>query len=212
MTNKLKSTLMGAAMTSAVLGGMFAASKPAEAITLRNGDQLEVSSRVTVEQTSTDIFDFTFNAPSITLGTAPFAALDPVVIESLSNVAVGVATPSLTPFISSIGLTDGTEVAFNLTKAVLSDAGGDLDLRLLGQFVDAGNNALTLGRGHLSINLGAAPLVGQGPTNGSISATIDVVPTPAAVLPALLGMGTAALRKKKHDGEEELVLGGADEA
>lgn len=41
---------------------------------------------------------------------------------------------------------------------------------------------------------------------------VTAVPTPAAVLPALIGMGTAAFRKKKHEGEEELAFSGVEEA
>ncbi|MGB3300304.1 MAG: PTPA-CTERM sorting domain-containing protein [Phormidesmis sp.] len=41
---------------------------------------------------------------------------------------------------------------------------------------------------------------------------VKAVPTPAAVLPVLLGMGTAALRKKKHEGEEELAITSTEDA
>jgi hypothetical protein len=39
-------------------------------------------------------------------------------------------------------------------------------------------------------------------TGSTVSGEIEAVPTPAAVLPALIGMGTAALRKKKGEAAE----------
>lgn len=43
----------------------------------------------------------------------------------------------------------------------------------------------------------------------TISGQVAVVPTPAAVLPGLIGLGTAAFRKKKKAGEETLATADA---
>lgn len=49
--------------------------------------------------------------------------------------------------------------------------------------------------------------------NGAtVAGSAAVVPTPAAVLPALFGMGTAAFRKKKREGKDGLALAGTEKS
>lgn len=204
----LKSVLTGTVFTSAIISSMVSMSAPAQALELTSGNQLDISSLVSVTQTVADVYDFDFGTAT-TLGSDPFVAIDPITISDLMGVAVGVATPPSVPFIAGIALTDTTNVNFNLAKAILSDDGGDLDLLLFGNFVNAANDILA--SGHLSVNFAPIGLPGVGETaTGSISASLVVVPTPAAVLPGLIGMSTAVFRKKKQEEDADLATIGTE--
>lgn len=100
------------------------------------------------------------------------------------------------------GSSSGTNLIFDLSEAVALASINPVRAQLNGilRLVDSS------GTTQRSAN---ALLTTQISENGNSSFSITAVPTPAAVLPALIGMGTAAFRKKKHEEEKDLVV--ADE-
>lgn len=224
MTIKFKSILMGIATTSAILGGLAFQNSSAQAISLKSGDTLNLTGNLQVRRTSANTFDLLFNSPSVqrvdASSTTPFVDNDRVTMSNLINVVLGQNIGAVPNFISDIALADssGTDTAtFSILEAILTrrrvDAG-------MGRFTTAFTLSLDglfnstnekQGIGNLTFQFaGNGPAIGQS-RRTSLSSSLAVVPTPAAVLPALIGMGTAALRKKKREGEEELVAVGVEE-
>lgn len=105
----------------------------------------------------------------------------------------------------------------NLVSATFGAVGFDDDFRLLvggSQFLDADipfGNIFSFSPSPMGTQFGFTV---TGFNDDYFLSAIEVtpVPTPAAVLPALIGMGTAAFRKKKREGEEEMAMvGGVEE-
>lgn len=213
MKNILKSTLVGAAVTSAVFGGMAVTASSAEAITIKNGDTVNLNGGVTITQNNLGEYTFDFSAPatqSVGFGSSspPFVNNDQVFLSNFTDITTG-SIGAIAPFITDIDLTDGmggtSTAVFDLLDADFSIVGSDFLFGLTGQFV-AGNT--TLGVGNLTLQIahnGAFNDIANGGLQTTFSSSLTAVPTPAAVLPALFGMGTAAFRKKKRD-DEELAL------
>ena len=222
MTIKIKSLLMGAVAASAMVGGMAFAPSSAQALTLENGQTLGLDGGVRVSRNEFNQFSFSFpNARINTTGTsAPFSTGDTVNISGLSNLTIGAVAGPASAFITGILLDDGTEVGFNADRVTLvDDKGGKGALRLNGNFFGANaNNKLGFGSLTFSFpsrnsNATLFDVIRANQTrNTTFQSQIEVVPTPAAVLPALFGMGAAAFRKKKRESENELVPVGAEEA
>ena len=219
MTIKIKSLLMGAVATSAMLGGLALTSSSAQALTLENGQILTVGGDINVARNASNQFTLSFADARINGGatTSPFQIGDSVNISTVSNLSVGVST-AFNSFIRGIGLTDGSEVDFNADRLTLSEGSrGNFFLDLNGNFSGANaNNRVGFGSVTFQFatrgNPALAALISPNSSRGTdFSSEIAVVPTPAAVLPALFGMGTAAFRKKKREGEDELVSVGAEE-
>lgn len=225
MKIKIESMLMGVAATSAILGGMAFQSSSAQAIELKSGDNISLDGSMKISK-SLDTFNFIFNdsnikqrvnGPASTI--PPFVDNDLVTLQDLSSLAPGDIFGPIASFITGIALNDDitTDTAiFNLIRGKFVDNGPNsqfYNLVLRGEFVSSTNQIL--GEGSLSTQLSKNQL--RNLNNGDIvkttlSSSLTVVPTPAAVLPALLGMGTAAFRKKKREGEGELAIAGAEEA
>ena len=221
MKIKIKSILMGAIATSAMLGGMAFGSSSAQAIRLKNGSLINIGGEVFVERLSQTDFNLLFEQEQqfTSIGsstTSPFVNSDPVELSNLLGVTLGQNIGNVTPFIRDINLNDNgdTEVAtFNLIRATLERDSNDpdFDLSIFGEFVTSAGPSL--GLGNLTFQFAGDGLVAGDPGRAtSFSSSLEVVPTPAAVLPALLGMGTAAFRKKKHEDEEELAIANGEEA
>ena len=101
----------------------------------------------------------------------------------------------------------GVNLIFDLTEAVARTSTNPTAVRFKGilSLVDA-NSGTTQQKNAVAL------LTTQINGSGASTFSITAVPTPAAVLPALIGMGTAAFRKKKQEGEEELATVGVKEA
>lgn len=221
MTIKIKSLLMGAAATSAMLGGMAFASSSVQALTLENGQTLSLDGGINVARNAGEQFTFSFSDVAvIRSGTsAPFVINDAVNVAPLSNLSIGATTGPFNAFLSGIALNDGTDVGFNADKVTLVDnRRGSADIFLNGSFFGESSGD-KLGFGSISFQLTGTRrstlltlLAPNTSRDTSFSSQIEVVPTPAAVLPALFGMGAAAFRKKKRGGEDELVSVGLEEA
>ena len=105
------------------------------------------------------------------------------------------------------GNDSGVNLIFDLTEAVARTSTNPTAVRFKGilSLVDA-NSGTTQQKNAVAL------LTTQINGSGASTFSITAVPTPAAVLPALIGMGTAAFRKKKQEGEEELATVGVEEA
>ena len=215
---KMKSMLMGVAATSANLGGMAFQSSSVQAISLKNGDTISIGGNLRFDETSPGVFNLFFDSPAtqnvdgLASSTPPFVAGDSVFLANLAGLSAGSSIGPVMPFITDINLDDGVNTAiatFDLLSASITQSGDDLDLNVSGQF---SNGNTILGRGTFTTQLLANAPVVDGLRTATFSAGLTVVPTPAAVLPALVGMGTAAFRKKKRDGEEELAHADAKQA
>jgi hypothetical protein len=103
-------------------------------------------------------------------------------------------TGLLTNFLSGIdlpGFPGGNDLQFDLTKFVFSQGTGDATIE--GFFRLGSDSILGSGLFTSQTNLG---------NPSSYSLTIQAVPTPA-LLPGLIGLGVAALRRKKDEAAEE---------
>lgn len=219
MTIKFKSVLVGAAATSAMLVGMAFQASSAQALLL-NGQTFSLEGDIDVARNNSDQFTLSFDNAIVGSGgtsAPPFVVGDAVTVSTLSNLSLGTTAGPFNPFITGLALTDGTDVGFNADTVTLRDNSFGISfLNLRGEFFGASSND-RLGFGTLSFQFaGFSPLLTNIAANKSASTTfssqVAVVPTPAAVLPALIGMGTAAFRKKKQEGEDELALADAKEA
>lgn len=219
MKIKIKSLLVGAVATSAVITGMAFQSSSAEALLL-NGQTVSLNGDIDVARNGSDEFTLSFSGVEVASGgtsAPPFIVGDSVTVSTLSDLSLGTTAGPFNPFITGLTLTDMTDVSFNANTVNLRDSGfGTTFLNLTGEFLGASAND-RLGFGNLSFQFtGFAPLLTTIAANASastnFSSQLEVVPTPAAVLPALIGMGTAAFRKKKREGEEDLALAGAEKA
>ena len=213
----LKSVLMGAAATSIMIGGMAYQAPSAEAIDLKNGD---IIGNIIDSQNTLGEFTLDFAAPAtqtvdgLSSTIPPFVAGDQVFLSTLSNITPGVDIGAVIPFISDIDLDDGVstdKAQFNITSAIFSESAinpGNFELSLDGDFISSTNT--TLGIGNLTLQFAQAGAYGVNPTKTTNSTSLTVVPTPAAVLPGLVGMATAAFRKKKQEEDNELATVGAE--
>ena len=207
--------MLGAATVTAVTVGSAFMAAPAEALAIVPGDNLMIGSDVTISRDTTDpnIFsftDFTNTKISETSSNPPFAVNTPLTIADFSaSTATGsILDTPIVPFISGIQLTDGSTAVFNLTSSafsvterIITGLGPfyDFTFSLSGEFV-AGDTVLGGGMFTTQIN---TDRLGNSTT---FSGELTAVPTPAAVLPGLIGMGTAVFRKKKQEDEGEVTL------
>ena len=205
MKNTLTTMMAGAATVAAVTAGSAFMAAPAEAVRLTVGDTVGFGTGVSITNLGDGSWNFVFpnTATNPAIGDEftgtdqpPFLIGDPV-IKSLGTIQEGVAF-DLPSFITGIALTeDGVtspgDVSFNITRGILTRSGNSLDLRFIGTFEGIAN---AKGRGEFTTQFLPSP---GNTVSRQFSTNISVVPTPAAVLPGLIGMGTAVFRKKKQD-------------
>lgn len=233
MKMKMKTVLLGSFTVAACAVGSMVLSAPANALYF-NQDSFQFdfssrSSRVAVDTSSglgLDFFNtggvvgadnFTKNARieltdvtprNSTVTASQFAAF----VGSVGTVEdVKFTDTGLLNFINinlkddgGFGLDSGVNLVFNLTEAISLSSTNPVEAKLRG--------ILKLVGGSSTDRVASALLTTQIESSGATSFSITAVPTPAAVLPALIGMGTAAFRKKKREGEDELALASAEEA
>lgn len=208
------------AIAATVLIGSLAGAAPAQALSF--GDTLEFSTDdavVSNEATLTDLggglFSFDVGAIDIDVssvfGPASAAITDTAItLQEIAAIGDSAASFELVgtniPFLS--GLDDGlggNTRTYTLTSFLLNlddpffpgSTSFAFDAALNGFFQPPTPGVQGIG------GLGGfGALTSDGTT---ISGAITAVPTPAAVLPGLIGMGTAAFRKKKQEKEEESV-------
>jgi hypothetical protein len=203
----LKKLTVGAAIAASVVGGSVVASAPAHAGDLIFGGSARIkNSGVAVNGTSAlDFAGFNGGPNSLTLGTGtgtvltgsdPVFGAGPLTLKDFLLTKTSLTTWSLQggPIVNFIqGLAGGatyTLNSFSLTK--LAPAVFNADYTGVFSNLPGGIGTLT-STGDLTLANGAG-----------FSSAVDgpaVVPTPA-LLPALLGMGAAALRKRKGEAAE----------
>lgn len=126
--------------------------------------------------------------------------------KSTSSDIDGVDTVSPIAFFDTLGLTTGSKLSFNISTAVshgLDNGWEYLGFRLSAVAPESRTNPL-----------GACAFDSQNPNSGFPDCgaitfdnfTIGAVPTPAAILPTLFGMGMAAIRKRKNEEEDATEL------
>ncbi|PSB18902.1 hypothetical protein C7B61_01260 [filamentous cyanobacterium CCP1] len=196
--------LGAAALATAVSVGTMAPS--AEAATIKRGDTLTFNGDVRVTQVGSD-FAFDFAPFANVAGVGASSDTPPFVAPSTANIAsfsapvsvLGLPTAPLTPFLSNIQLTDGTLASFNLESlnfsSFISGSSRFFDFDLAGKFVTALGQEIPA-FGGFTAQANHAVLLRGDAVGTTYSGDLRAVPTPA-LLPGLVGMGVAALRKKR---------------
>ena len=213
MKNTLTTMMAGAATVAAVTAGSAFMAAPAEAVTIKNGDVLSLTGNATLSSPDfEEVYNLNFTeAVTSFFQGDPFVPNDLVAIASVNGVSHGDTFGPIDSFITGIQLTDGPDVNFNLRRATFeTTSNGALLASIRGHFVNINNDKL--GVGNLSFQI--TPMGGQdsvlpglgGTKQGTFSATLTAVPTPGAVLPGLIGMGTAVFRKKKQEDGADVAV------
>ncbi len=197
---------LGLAATAAMTTGMVLAEKPAQALNLNLGNKfLGLDGSVTIFREGADLYDFSFSNIIIDSNSdsPPFKLGDAVTIASLSNISeAGSPFGPIAGFITDIELTDGEIVSFDLTNLsldVTQNRNTNYALTFEGNFLRASGDVF--GFGSITSQFAGNLTVGSTVTR-NLSGDITAVPTPA-LLPGLVGMGLAALRKRKEEGAEQ---------
>jgi hypothetical protein len=196
----LKKLAVGAAIAASVVGGSIAVSAPAEANSLRFAGTARLeNSGVGIGGTSQlNFFDYAntssgtgtiFPVTHPAFGTPP----NPVTLKDLTLTKTSatswvLSTPTLANFITGLGASGN----FNLTSFTLNFLSPSTYRAGYTGFFSNFSQAIGVG----GFTTQAPDFTGN---DGDTFSTSVTIPTPA-LLPALLGMGVAALRKRK--GEE----------
>jgi hypothetical protein len=197
----LKSLMTGAAIAATVVGGSVAVMAPAQAAILTSG-AFEIRNNTgatTATNSAGTTFDLDFAPLPVTFDDAGFSGLmGPATVQSLTlNKTGSTMFGPIANFFTGLTLA-GDAVTFdvtsgelfaNFTSATRYTVTGDL----LGNLI-SGNSIL----GVATLNVNRSSVSNQ--ANFFVTGE-TAVPTPA-LLPALLGMGAAALRKRKSEGSE----------
>ncbi|MFQ4139777.1 PTPA-CTERM sorting domain-containing protein [Nodosilinea sp. PGN35] len=183
-----KPLLTGIAVTGLTLGSLSLASVPAHALSI--GSQIDA---IWFGDASTNNFDFA----TFFLNSGPEPGFTFVTGKGDIPTGLQFATikdiPSFSAFVpidNFIYFGDGVNYNFSLSAITPTISGNSLSIALRGIFADG-----TPGVGTLTTQLDGEPV-------RSWSATVTAVPTPA-LLPGLLGLGIAALRRKDGEPTEE---------
>jgi hypothetical protein len=193
----LKKLAVGAAIAASVVGGSVVATVPVQAATLTSGAfEIRKNTGATTAENSAGLtFDLNFAPLPVTFDDGGFSGLmGSAIVQSLTlNKTGDTFFGSIANFFTGLTL-NGDAVTFDVT-------GGKLDSNfisssrytvtgdLFGNLI-SGNSIL----GTATLNVNRSSVSNQ--ANFFVTGETAVVPTPA-LLPALLGMGAAALRKRK---------------
>jgi len=217
----LKSAVLGTFATTAVLAGSFLASAPAQALSLDG--QLSFNGSVNISSSTQNefLYDFLVSGQSSGKGTPGTLTFDSGTstgsfsgiggsgeIKDLATTVNegGFLAPQISEFITGITLSSGKVVSFTLDSVVSTAIGIGTNRNprsfnladLTGFFTDTSNGQV-VALGSLSGQFGTPDGTGISTFSGRLEAS--EVPTPA-LLPGLVGMGVAALRKRKSEEEE----------
>ncbi len=228
MKTRNRTLILGTVASVACATGTFLFAAPAQALYF-SGDTFKFDFSGNRSQVAVDIngqgFDF-YNTP----GSGPDGFTESARVELTNVAAVNGATASqFFDYIGSIGtikdvqftnigllefinislvhqgdnVDSGFDLIFDLTEALSLKSTDPVIANLKGvlKLVDSNGTTQRAAVGLLTTQIDEA---------GNSSFSITAVPTPAAVLPGLLGMGAAAFRKKKQEDEGEMNLETAD--
>ena len=201
--------------TAMVAGSAVLMSAPAQALSIASGSVLNFGGSVSISgDSSNHKFDFLAAGlptdPGIPgdidlgLSTLSFAGVTEVpggakITDLATSVAGGgFSTAPIVPFLTGLKLTSGEVVSFNLNSfsdfTAIIDGGKD-DFGITGGTISGFFSSATgsvLGRGILTAQFTRPVFTGV----TTYSASIEAIPTPA-LLPGVIGMGIAAIRKRK---------------
>lgn len=211
MQFSIKSIVLSAVALTTIVGSMLAAST-AEAITIKPGSRFQFGSVQNVNISPTAL-DFGNNGigtdGSIALtgvfladGVTPDSDFSPLPGGAVKDIVFGAAT---LPNFITIPLVGGDTLFFDLLSPAIASLGNlpgpDNTYRtvLNGQFRLASSGA-TLANGLLTAQVPDTFVLGTSTAISSFSISATAVPTPA-LLPGLIGMGIAAIRKRKDESE-----------
>ena len=209
--------LMGmkaAVLATAVVGGIAIETMPAEAMSFSDGGVINFN--VPTGSTAQVLGSNLGNAATrvvtgIDFNGAPANSLNP----TGAAIQIGSATGGFTPYIGQVGtigdisfvggvsgpianfLTINPDLVFNLDSAVASVDGSTASFTFDGAFANA--LGTVLGTSRLSTQFDLNPAGVDNASAFSLTAEAEAVPSPA-LLPGLIGMGVAALRKRKSMG------------
>jgi hypothetical protein len=201
-----------AAVATVAVAGVAMATSPAQAFSF--GDELNLAGESRLEvtgSTATLNFDdniffglvnYTNNVGKAVVGASSAAAFGPgsaVTVKDLTLQQVGSNWVLASPVTNFLSLTNGIKYSLN-SFALKQVSGGSVpsfEANFSGVFTPfAVGNGLFTTQGKFTFNPPTS-------LNGSTySASINVIPTPA-MLPGVIGMGLAALRKRKSQAAEK---------
>ncbi|AFY36922.1 PEP motif putative anchor domain protein [[Leptolyngbya] sp. PCC 7376] len=204
-------TVMGVSMVSVT---------PAQALTLEGDDKIDILGTLEVTNGGGGNYDFDFwefgtsgqEGLSATGTAGKFQLGDFVGISDISLPdADAFGTAPLDDFITDILLADGSIADFDVSSVAFSarEVGADtiFDLVFDG-FIETSTGQTAAALGSFSSQIGTSFIVEDGSNNtATFSGTLRVkredeiteVPTPAAILPTLFGLGGLAAKRKKRD-------------
>jgi hypothetical protein len=200
---------LGLAATAAMATGVMVTGAPADAAIVKAGDVLNFggSAQLGSETDSFTTLTFADNEAVVTkpsssvfgVAAPPFKDATAFTIGNLSLERTSATTWKLVPTSVPNWLTGlANNVQYTLESFNLTKTGNIFSANYTGFFTPPTSGTPGLGgltsQGSFSITDGS-----------SFSSTITAVPTPA-LLPGLLGIGAAALRKKRKEGEAEEAL------
>jgi len=193
-------TVFGVVAATATVATTALTAMPAQALSLSG--TLNFTGEVVIDGTSDDFSaDFINAVVSGVTSSGDFAGASGAGISDFSIFGGELSPDPVDPFLSGIVLASGDIVDFVLTGFegdtgfFVGAPGGAGDIAVLeGFFV---NGDTTVAAGSLTTQLASSPTG----TTYSSSLTAVEIPTPA-LLPGLVGMGVAALRKRKALAEE----------
>lgn len=208
---KLRAIGSGAALAAALTTGMALTAPSAEAVSLTVGSTLNLqnpSGGGVTFSSGTGTLDFAgrlrgqgvgFGASTgsffgATGSPPPIARIRDLSLNPLGGGLFGLSAP-ITNFIRGVdvpGVPGGDDVQFTLTEFIFNSANGNTD-SLKGFFTTSSGTFQAIGRFTSQTDF-------TNPSTYSLS--LKVVPTPA-LLPGLVGMGLAALRKRREEAESE---------
>lgn len=218
--NMFQNKLQLGVAAATVMGISMVSVMPAQALNLVGDDRIDIIGSVDITNGGGGNYDFAFQefensgqqGLAINGTTGKFAIGDNVGIADISLPNAGAfPTAPLQNFITDILLADGTIADFNVNDVTfaVSEIGADSLFTFVfdgSVITESGQVAQALGS--FSAQSGTIFLDDPGETAGaSFSGTLrikrpdEIVPTPAAILPTLLGMGGFAAKRKKQEEE-----------
>ncbi len=216
----LKNFTKTAAIAATVLLGALISASPAKALSM--GDTLNFSTDPNSNSNLATLTDdgngfFSFDAGVLQIDQAsPFGAVGDTITDAiltLQQVATHANAIASYELVDSnvlwlSGLSDdmgGSSRRYTLTKFILNQESQPLSNGSFA-FTAATDGFIQPPTPGVQGIGGLGGFGGLSSDGSTVAGSVAVVPTPAAVLPGLMGLGTAAFRKKKKEGEEEIAV------
>jgi hypothetical protein len=197
----LKSLMTGAAIAATVVSASVVAIAPAQAASL----SLAGTGRLEVGATTSTLNFFSFG-DTVNGNAAELPLFTPVGVKDILLNNVNPTTWSLSPSSVASFLTGTSLGNFTLTKFDLTKTNGTFGPNFIANFEGFFNDGSSgVGDFRSAATVGSNLLLSSG---GGYAIALDSTPVPTpALLPGLVGLGVAALRKRKGEGAEKETVG-----